>query len=237
MRAISIRHAAVAATLLAIGLVAVACGNDAEATEETTTEPTAVAATIAPTDAPEPTEPAPTDPPAPTDAPAKPSSSETPTVSAEPDTPTGPAGFELGDNIRGTSVISGPDLLAGMDPNDPQQANNIEDIEALLAATGGSLDRLTMLNAVAADGETFVGAIRVDRADAEIAKAAYVKSMFNDLGEARVVEAELGGKSVTLVFDDAAPDQPPLVVYASGDTVWLISGTEEAAGTVLETIP
>ncbi len=236
MRATSIRHAAVAATLLAIGLIAVACGNDAEATEETTTEPTAIAATIAPTDAPEPTEPAPTEP-APTDAPATPSSSETPTVSAEPDTPTGPAGFELGDNIRGTSVISGPDLVAGMDPNDPQQAKNIEDIEALLAATGGSLDRLTMLNAVAADGETFVGAIRVDRADAEIAKAAYVKSMFNDLGEARVVEAELGGKSVTLVFDDAAPDQPPLVVYASGDTVWLISGTEEAAGTVLETIP
>jgi hypothetical protein len=225
-----------AATLLAIGLIVVACGNDAEATDEATTEPTAVAATIAPTDAPATTAPAPTEP-APTDAPATPASTETPTASAEPDTASGPAGFELGDNIRGTSVISGPDLVAGMDPNDPQQAKNIEDIEALLAATGGSLDRLTMLNAVAADGETFVGAIRVDRADGEIAKAAYVDSMFNDLGEARVVEAELRGKSVTLVFDDAAPEQPPLVVYASGDTVWLISGTEEAAGTVLETIP
>jgi len=236
MRATSIRHAAVAATLLAIGLIAVACGNDAEATEQATTEPTAAAATITPTE-PEPTEPepiAPTDAPTPTDAPAP---TAAPSASAGADTPSGPAGFELGDSIRGTSVISGPDLVAGMDPNDPQQAKNIEDIEALLAATGGSLDRLTMLNAVAADGETFVGAIRVDRADAEIAKAAYVESMFNDLGEARVVEAELGGKSVTLVFDDAAPDRPPLVVYASGDTVWLISGTEEAAGTVLETIP
>jgi len=39
--------------------------------------------------------------------------------------------------------------MAGMDPNDPQQAKNIEDIEALLAATGASLDQLTMLNAVA----------------------------------------------------------------------------------------
>jgi len=51
------------------------------------------------------------------------------------------------------------------------------------------------------------------------------------------VDAELGGKSVTQVFDDAAPDQPPMLVYASDDTVWLVSGTEEAAATVLETLP
>jgi acetylornithine deacetylase/succinyl-diaminopimelate desuccinylase-like protein len=127
--------------------------------------------------------------------------------------------------------------MAGMDPSDPQHARNIADIEALLEATGASLDQLTMLNAVAADGVTFVGAIRVDRADTELAKAAYVESTFNDLGEPRTVDSEVGGKAVTQVFDDAAPEQPPLVVYASADTVWLVSGTEEAAETVVETLP
>jgi hypothetical protein len=34
-----------------------------------------------------------------------------------------------------------------------------------------------------------------------------------------------------------APHRPPLMVYASADTVWLIGGTEVAAEIVVEPLP
>jgi hypothetical protein len=57
------------------------------------------------------------------------------------------------------------------------------------------------------------------------------------LGEPRTEEAQVGGTDVTQIFDDAAEGQPPLLVYASSDTVWLISGNQDSAATVLESLP
>lgn len=133
--------------------------------------------------------------------------------------------------------MSGPELMARLDPDDPLQARSRADIEAVLDATDADIDRLAMLNAVSADGEAFVGAIRVEGADTEVIRTAYVDSTFDDLGEARVEEAEIGGKSVTQIFDDATPDQPALIVYATGDTVWVVRGSDESVEAVLETLP
>ena len=126
--------------------------------------------------------------------------------------------------------------MAQLDPNDPRQAQDIADIEALLDATGASLDQLTMLNGVASDGRTFVGAIRVEGADQEVVKSAFVESALNDLGAPRLTEVQIDGRSVTRLIDDAAA-APPLFLYAAPDVVWLISGTEEAARIVIETLP
>ncbi len=145
--------------------------------------------------------------------------------------------FGIGDDIIDPTIVSGPDLMTRLDPDDPSQAANITDIEALLAATGADIDQLAMLNATSADGEAFVGAIRVEGADTETVKTAYVESTFDDLGQSRVEESELGGKMVTLIYDDAAPDQPALVVYAVGDTVWVISGADETVATVIQGLP
>jgi hypothetical protein len=122
--------------------------------------------------------------------------------------------------------------MALLDPEDPEQAASIDDIDALLAATDAETDQLAMLNAQSADG-TFVGAVRVVGAPTEAIKGAYVDSIIEDLGDgARVEDAELGGKAVTRIFDDAAPDQPPLIVYASGDTVWVVKASDGSDGSV-----
>jgi hypothetical protein len=145
--------------------------------------------------------------------------------------------FELGEGVRDPTVVSGPELMARLDPDDPLQASNLADIEAVLEATDADIDRLAMLNAVSADGEAFVGAIRVAGADTEVILAAYVDSTFDDLGEPRTEAADVGGKAVTRILDDAAPDQPALVVYATGDTVWVIRGSDESVEAVLESLP
>jgi len=145
--------------------------------------------------------------------------------------------FAEGMAINGTSIISGPDLIAQLDPTDPRQAQDIEDIQAMLEATGKGLDQLTMLNAVGEDGKTFVGAIRIEGADQQIVKEMFLQSMFRDLELPRQVDKEIGGKSVAQVFEDADASLPPLTVYAASEVVWLISGTEEAAAAILQTLP
>lgn len=145
--------------------------------------------------------------------------------------------FEAGAGVRDITFMSGPDIVANLDLADPQDAANFAHIEALLEATGTPLEQLTMLNAVSADGKAFVGAVRLQGADTETVKTAYVESSLDDLVEPNVEEAEIAGKAVIKVADDAAPDQSPLIVYASGDTVWLISGSEVSAAQVLENLP
>lgn len=174
----------------------------------------------------------------PSEGPSGPATTASPTTSPSAATPSQePVGFELGADIREPTIMSGPDLMARLDPDDPIQAANIADIEALLEATGAGIEQVAMLNANAADGETFVGAVRVMGADTETIKTAYVDSTFDDLGEARIEETEIGGKSATRIYDDAEPDQQPLTVYASGDIVWVLRGSAESVAVVIESLP
>jgi hypothetical protein len=143
----------------------------------------------------------------------------------------------VGDVVRDPTILTGPELMAGLDPDDPEQATLIADIQSLLEATSADIDQFTMLNASSVDGQDFVGAVRVTGADPETIRSAYVETTAAGLAEPRIKEGQIAGHAVTRIYDDAEPDLPGLIIYASGDTIWVIKGSDETARAVIESFP
>lgn len=145
---------------------------------------------------------------------------------------------ELGGVPAEVAIQTGTEVLAGLDPADPDDAEQVRDIELLLEATGGTPEQLTLVSVFPSDNTVgaFIVAIRVEGADRAFLTSAFVSSLWPDLDQPRLVASDIGGKPVLLVFDDSF-EADPFVFYGSGDTAWLMAGPEDVTAAALAELP
>jgi hypothetical protein len=139
-------------------------------------------------------------------------------------------------------VTPGPALLETMDPDDPQHVQQLEDLNGMLADVGATLERLHVASgqALSEEDHVVVIAIRVEGADLVAGMEPWMDFLTAgtyDVPEA--TEGEIGGKTVQVIVEGDYPfdDPPKSFMYAAGDTVWFVGGTEEWAVEAIETLP
>ena len=137
------------------------------------------------------------------------------------------------------TVLTGPDVLAAIDPADASHAERMAGYETLLAVTGRSLQDLSATVAMPADGEPggYLVALRVAGADPAVLQALLVADIRAGLVEPRQETATVVGKDVILISAGTAADEAPFLLYGHGDTVWFIGGSEAEIASLLEQLP
>jgi len=139
------------------------------------------------------------------------------------------------------TVQLGAETLADLDPNDPDDAEELAETEALLERLGATIDDITAVSASRINEDvtdfTFVLAFRVSGVDADRLLEEILPSFDDDLEQPRQESGQVGGKDVVLLFDDASPDAQPFHLYASGDTVWMVAAVEPMLTEAFDKLP
>lgn len=137
------------------------------------------------------------------------------------------------------SILRGIDHLDGLDPEDELDAEEIASLQGFVATLGADIEDMTSVSAVAVDGEAlfFVAGIQVAGADPETLLAHYIETLIAEMGDPYQELGEIGGRTATLVIDEATEDRLPLYVYGSGSTVWLIVAGEAIVAELLSQLP
>lgn len=115
----------------------------------------------------------------------------------------------------------------------------VAQIEGLIDGLGATIDDVTTVNASRSSEDfsefTFVVAFRVAGIDADPLLEAFAPLFAKSLEEPVQKDAQVAGKDVVAIYsaasDSAAADSlfgegQPIYMYASGDTLWMISAVE-----------
>lgn len=145
----------------------------------------------------------------------------------------------IGDGPATVEVVTGIELLAGLDPDDDSFDDQVAELERLLEATGADVADLTVASAYADGvlGGPTVAALRVADADRATLTTAVVSALWSSLEQPRQVAAEIEGRPLILLHDDAVADDIPHVIYSHGDTVWLLHGSSDEIAALLAQLP
>lgn len=133
------------------------------------------------------------------------------------------AGVSLVDNL---DIDIGRELLAELDPSDPEDAAEIAMIDELVAAAGVSIDDAATVGSWAQlDEETwaYLAGFQVRGGDVQPTLPLFLAAFEEDMSDALIEPGQLGGEDVTLLRSAGAPDQDPLVLLARGDILWMLS--------------
>jgi hypothetical protein len=134
----------------------------------------------------------------------------------------------------------GRDALNGLDPEDVEGR---AEVEALLEATGASPDRLAIGSAsrIGDDGLTVMLVFQVAGAEAASVRDVILPFIVAGLSLDGVAPREetdrIAAKDVLVLRPDEALGLPPFVVYAVGDSVWLVAGPDAVVAEALEGLP
>lgn len=138
-------------------------------------------------------------------------------------------------------VDVGRELIAELDPSDPDDAEEIADIHELMEAAGATIDDATTgvsFVELGDDSFGFVAAYQIRGTDAQQTLPLFVAAFREGLTESRAEQDRIADRDVTVLYNDELPDIEPLVLWSSGDTVWLVSAPEryleEAVGSFPE---
>lgn len=115
-----------------------------------------------------------------------------------------------------------------------------EQFQAVAEATGTSIDDMIQVSAYVepAEGDlVFFGAVRVTGADAAEVLEVLLPLSFEAMQEPRVEVVEIGGRQVTVLYEDASPTIPPTNLIASGDVIWIVQADEAYVTGVIEQLP
>lgn len=157
----------------------------------------------------------------------------------------------VGDAEMVVDVYTARDLMSDLDPDDPDAASSITDLQTLVAAHGKGIDDVSFANAYFAT-ETAYGdlfAIRVAGADVASFQDELVDLVLQPADPQRA-PATIAGKAVTVVTDgppaSANPDPsadpfdlpvPPSYVYPAGDVLFIVSADEPQLTQLFELLP
>ena len=137
-------------------------------------------------------------------------------------------------------VQVGDEHIAGMDPDDPDDASEMQSLEAVAQAMGGTTADIVSASAFveAEDGSYgLVGAYRVPGGDASLGVDPILAWGEGDLSEPRVETGTYANREVTLLYDDSQPENPPWHIYPAGDTLWLVMAEEPLLTEIFEQLP
>lgn len=133
-----------------------------------------------------------------------------------------------------TTILRGQEIIE-TNPSAESQ------FEAVAAATGVAIDDMAQGLAYVDLGEgglLFVSALQAPGGDAAVLLDVIVGLSTESMSEPSVEQTEIGGKPVTLVSDGEPDEVSPAIVYASGDTLWVVQGDDdEAVAEVLAGLP
>jgi len=139
------------------------------------------------------------------------------------------------------TVEVGAETQADFDPNDPEDAEELAETQALLERLGATVDDITTVSASRTNEDftdfTFVLAFRLAGVDADRLLEESLSAIDDDLEQPRQESGQVGGKDVVLVWDDGSPDAQPFHLYASGDTVWMVAAVEPVLTEAFEKLP
>jgi hypothetical protein len=146
------------------------------------------------------------------------------------------------------SVVTGPQLFAGLDPLDPQDAERIAEHEGLLQAANATIDDLTSVTGFRIDVDgayAFVSAYRIAGADpavmADVVEAWFVASYAEAMQEPRMDRREIAGREAVALWDEAlvtsSGEVQPSHFYTSGDTVWVVNVDDSLLVEAFESLP
>lgn len=137
-------------------------------------------------------------------------------------------------------VRVGTDLVAGLDPADPDDASDIAEFEALASAFGAPIEELGSASTYVQTedgGFALFGVFRAPGKDASLGIDAVLASAATDLEQPRPESTTYAGREITLLYDDGQPEAQPWYIYATGDTLWLVIASEPLLAEVFEHLP
>jgi len=126
--------------------------------------------------------------------------------------------------------------------SDPEE---IAELEALIDGLGATIDDVTTVNASRLSEDfsefTFLAAFRVADVDAHRLLEAFAPVFAESLEEPVQEDAQVAGKDVVIVYDAASDfffgEGQPIHMYASGDTLWMISAAEPEVIEAFDQLP
>jgi len=136
-------------------------------------------------------------------------------------------------------------VLVGEESSEGSDAEETADLEALLGGLDATIDDVTTVNASQFSEDfsefTLMSAFRVAGVDADRLLEAFLPEFAKDLTQPMQEEGQVSGKDVVIMYD-AADDSffgeaQPLHLYASGDTVWVVSAPEPLLTEAFEKLP
>jgi hypothetical protein len=128
--------------------------------------------------------------------------------------------------------MSGPEMFAGLDPLDPEDAARISENQGFLRAASAGLEDLTTVTGfrVESDGTfSFVNAYQIAGADPavmqEVVLAQFVESYAQEMALPMTETRDIEGRTMVILWDEAVTavtgERQPVHFYAIGDTVWV----------------
>lgn len=156
----------------------------------------------------------------------------------------------VGDAEMVVDVYTARDLMADLDPDDPDAASSVRDLEEVLAAHGKSIDDVSFANAYFATETTYgdLFAIRIAGADVAAFQDELVDMVLQPQ-DPRRTPATIAGHQVTVVTDgppaDSSPDPsadpdeavPPSYVYPVRDVLFIVSADEPQLTQLFKLLP
>jgi len=137
-------------------------------------------------------------------------------------------------------VDVGQELLAELDPSNPDHADEIADIKGIIEAAGATVDdAATAVSFVELDDTTYgyMAAFHIRGGDMQQALPLFMASFQEDVPASRVEQAQIANREVTLLYDEESPESDPLVVVAIGDVIWLLSAPERFLEEAVKSFP
>ena len=115
-----------------------------------------------------------------------------------------------------------------------------EQFQAIADATGTSIDDMTQVSAYVepAEGDlVFYGALRITGTVAADVLDILLPLSFETMQHPRVEVVEIGGRQVSVLYEDASPTVPPTNLIAGGDVIFIVQADEEYVAGVIAQLP
>ena len=138
-------------------------------------------------------------------------------------------------------------VQAGAESFEDEDEEGRADIEALLEGLDATADDLAVASAsrfslVEDDSEfALISALQVSGVDAAELLEAFLPLFVQDFEEPHREDGQVAGKDVVTVYDAAGDgffgEAQPIHMYASGDTVWMVSAAEPALTEAFDELP
>jgi len=133
------------------------------------------------------------------------------------------AGVSLLDNLE---IDIGRELLAELDPSDPDDAAEIAMLDELVAAAGVSLDDAATVGSWAQlDDETwaYLAGFQVRGGDVQPTLPFFLDAFEEDIPDALIEPGQVGDEDVTFLRSAEQPEEDPLVLLTRGDMLWMLA--------------
>lgn len=141
-----------------------------------------------------------------------------------------PEAFQGTSLVENLQVAVGQELIAELDPSDPDDAADIEELNELVAAVGMTLDDAAAATTYAQltdEAWAWIIAYQIRDADIQQVLPIFVAAFEADVPEAIVEEGEVGGEPVTMLSSGEDPEAGMFVFLARGDVLWLVNVSPE----------